>query len=171
MASRIGNAAGARGGFWLPGFALCLAVLQLSCGLKAAPQPRELVVPEAVQDLSVRFGPEGAHLAFTLPDRSIDGTHLERIGGYRILREGAGRTSVRQEVLFSVTEQVNRRGKAVEFLDSLPGQAGNYRYCAVPLDVYGSRPRSRLWVGAYWEGTAGPDGEDKAAEGPGDKSP
>jgi hypothetical protein len=40
----------------------------------------------------------------------------------------------------------------VVFVDALPEKAGNYRYCVIALDVYGSRSRSHLWVGAYWEG-------------------
>jgi len=163
---------GAGAAVGLLGLFLGVALPGLGCGVKAAPQPRDLVVPEAVQDLAVVFEDKGVRIAFTLPDKNLGGTRLERIGGYRILREGPDGKSLREEVQFSVSEQVNMRGKAVVFLDVLPEKPGNYRYCAVPLDPYGSRPRSRLWVGTNWEGAAtGRATDDPRPAGPGDQSP
>jgi len=144
---------------------LCLLCAQFSCGVKAPPQPRDTVVPGPVLDLSVQFQKDGVHLTFTLPAKSLDGSRLERIGGYRILRQGPDGKKVRTEILFSTTQQVEMRGEGVSYVDQLPDQAGDFRFCVVPLDPYGSHPRNFIWVGAYWPGSGvGP--ESREAESP-----
>jgi hypothetical protein len=115
--------------------------------------PRELVVPAPVTDLSVRTLPEGLRITFTLPSKNLDGSPLEGIGGYRIVREGPGGKDVREDVRFSVSETRQWVGENVVFLDKPPSQAGNYRYCVVPFDIYGSYAGSRRAAEFCWEGT------------------
>jgi len=123
-----------------------------SCGVKAPPQPRELVVPAPVRDLGVTAVPQGVRITFTLPAESLDGSPLEGIGGYRILREGPAGKDLLEEIRFSVSERRQRPGKSVVYLDAPPEQAGVYRYCVVPFDAYGSRPSGRRIEASCWEG-------------------
>lgn len=123
-----------------------------SCGIKAPPQPRELVVPAPVDDVAVAIVPDGLEITFTLPSKSLDGSPLEAIGGYRILREGPDGKDVREDVRFSVSEMKQRTGKRVAFQDDPPAQAGTYRYCVIPVDGYGSHPSRRRTRELCWEG-------------------
>ena len=141
-------------GRWLlvAGAALAVVFALVSCGVKAPPQPREVVVPAPVASLAVTTVPEGLRITFTLPSRSLDGSRLKGIGGYRILREGPQGTEVRGEVRFSVSEMRQMVGKKVTFLDKPPSQGGAYRYCAVPFDAYGSHASERRTAESCWEG-------------------
>lgn len=123
-----------------------------ACGLKAPPRPREVVVPAPVEVVAVRTVPEGLKITFTLPSESLDGSPLESIGGYRVVREGPDGREVRQEVRFSVSEMSRMIGKSLETIDDPPGSAGTYRYCIVPFDMYGSRPPKRRVAQFCWEG-------------------
>jgi hypothetical protein len=123
-----------------------------SCGVKAPPRPRELVVPAPVKDVAVAIVPDGLEITFTLPSKSLDGSPLEVIGGYRILREGSEGKDVREDVRFSVSEMRQMAGERVAFLDDPPEQAGTYRYCVIPVDVYGSHPSRRQTAALCWEG-------------------
>ena len=141
-----------RGWILTSAIAAAASFLLASCGVKAPPQPRELVVPAPVEDVAVAVLPGGPDIAFTLPSNSLDGSPLEAVGGYRILREGPEGRVVREDVRFSVSEMRQRVGKRVLFQDERPEQAGTYRYCVIPVDAYGSHP-SRRQVGEFcWEG-------------------
>ena len=139
---------------WVLAFGIGAAAFSLfaSCGIKAPPQPRELVVPAPVDDVAVAIVPDGLEVTFTLPSQSLDGSPLEAIGGYRILREAPDGKNVREDVRFSVSEMKQRVGKRVAFLDDPPEQAGTYRYCVIPVDVYGSHPSRRQMGDLCWEG-------------------
>jgi hypothetical protein len=97
--------------------------------------------------------PEGLRITFTLPSRSLDGSPLEVIGGYRIVREGPDGQDVREDMRFSVSQRRQRVGDSVVFVDEPPAQAGTYRYCVVPFDVYGSYPGKRRVEAHCWEGS------------------
>jgi hypothetical protein len=139
---------------WVLAFGIGIASLSLfaSCGVKAPPQPRELIVPAPVKDVAVRIVPDGLEITFTLPSKSLDGSPLEVVGGYRILREGPDGKDVREDIRFSVSEMREMTGKRVAFLDEPPEQAGTYRYCVIPVDVYGSHPSRRQMGDLCWEG-------------------
>jgi hypothetical protein len=146
-------------------YAVAIAVAGLlpgvSCGLKAPPQPRELVVPAPVEDADVRTVPEGLQITFTLPSESLDGSRLEVIGGYRILREGPDGKDVRVETRFSVSEMQQKLGKSMTFLDETPEKAGVYRYCVIPFDIYGSHPSRRRAGEFCWEGYLSEEGNEQ----------
>ncbi len=129
------------------------------CGLKAAPQPREAVVPAAIGDLSVSVASGGISLAFTLPSDSLDGSRLRGIGGYRVIRQGPGEKGdkvLREEVRLSVSEQKQQVGKPVLFLDAPPERPGTYSYNVLPLDIYGSHPNPGPPARVNWLGEAPP---------------
>ena len=159
-----GRAAGPKALLWLlAGF--CLALCLAACGLKAPPQPREAVVPMPVLDLSVQAEPAGVRLDFTLPEKSLDGSPLQAIGGYRIVgRLPSGRES-REEVRFSVSEQKQKVGRSVVFYDRLPEEEGTYWYWVLPLDAYGSHPRRGPGVALTWTGRP-PEAGTGAEENP-----
>jgi len=134
--------------------------------VKAPPQPREVVVPGPVQDLSIEFDQKGPHLTFTLPSVSLDGTRLKRIGGYRVLREGPEGKQVLAEVIFSVSEQTGMVGKQGSFVDAPPAGIGEYRYCVVPFDPYGSHPKQNAWKAFHWQGVPSGGNPDKVSNHP-----
>ena len=111
-----------------------------ACGLKAAPKPRETVVPAHIDDLKVRIVSEGIEVAFPLPATSLDGSRLREIGGYRIIRRGEGKGENRREITLSVTDRRRLVGKEVVVIDAPPLEAGHYDYYVIPFDIYGSRP-------------------------------
>lgn len=155
---------------WLFAAAFVVAVAAgllcvLSCGVKAPPQPREVVVPAPVEEVAVRDLPEGVRITFTLPSKSLDGTPLEGIGGYRIVREGPDGKDVREDIRFSVSEMRQMIGKSASFLDEAPGRAGTYRYCVVPLDMYGSHPGWRRVQAFCWEGSLAGRGTERTEPG------
>jgi len=137
----------------------------LSCGVKAPPQPREVMVPAPVEEMSVRDLPEGVRITFTLPSKSLDGTPLKGIGGYRIVREGPDGKDVREDIRFSVSEMRQMIGKSASFLDEAPGRDGTYRYCVVPLDMYGSHPGWRRVQAFCWEGSLAGRGTGRTEPG------
>ncbi len=138
--------------FFVEGIAVAVVFALASCGVKAPPQPREVVVPAPVEALAVTIVPEGLRITFTLPSKSLDGSRLKGIGGYRILREGPEGTDVREDVRFSVSEMRQKVGKTLTFLDKPPSQAATYRYCVVPVDAYGSHASERRTAESCWEG-------------------
>ncbi len=134
------------------GIGVAVLLFAASCGVKAPPRPRELVVPAPIEKVTVTAVPDGLKVAFTLPSKSLDGAALKTIGGYRIVREGPDGRQVREAVQFSVSDRRRKVGKRVTFLDEPPASAGTYRYCVVPLDAYGSHAsRSRIQE-FCWEG-------------------
>ncbi len=143
--------------FWI---VAAILFLLSACGVKGPPQPRELVVPEPVKDVAVTVLPEGIRITFTLPSKNLDGSSLEMIGGYRILREGPDGKDVREDLRFSVSEMRQRVGKSVAFLDQPPSMTGTYRYCVVAFDAYGTYPGKRRTAEFCWEGTLSGKGNE-----------
>ena len=119
----------------------CFIFLEIACGVKAPPQPFRSVVPQPITDLSIQQDHEGVNLTFTLPSKSLDGTPLNAIGGYRILREGPGEEKEQKDIRFSVSEQNMMVGKSVVYPDGPPQKTGIYYYWVLPMDLYGSKPQ------------------------------
>ncbi len=139
----------------LPLFArigVAVLLFATSCGVKAPPQPRELVVPAPIEDIVVTVVPKGLKVTFTLPSKSLGGSPLKTIGGYRLVREGPDGKQVREAVRFSVSDMRRKVGKGVTFLDDPPASAGTYRYCVIPVDAYGSHGSKSRIEEYCWEG-------------------
>jgi hypothetical protein len=151
--------------FFAFGITIAVVFSVVSCGVKAPPQPRERVVPAPVQDVIVTPVAEGLRITFTLPSESLDGSRLKEIGGYRVLREGPKGKDVREEIRFSVSEMRQRVGKSIAFVDVPPEQAGVYRYCVVPFDLYGTGPTKRHAVEFCWEGFLSDEKQGSPGEG------
>jgi hypothetical protein len=56
------------------------------CGKKALPVAPESFAPEAVTDLRAWVKEDGVHLSWSFPSRNKDGTRLEDLAGFQILR-------------------------------------------------------------------------------------
>ncbi len=110
------------------------------------------MVPVPVEDLAVRVEGETVRLEFTLPKRSLDGSPLKEIGGYRIVRRSPKGEESRREVRFSVTEQRERVGRRVLDEEPLPTEPGVYQYWVLPLDAYGSHPERGGGATLEWGG-------------------
>jgi len=132
----------------------------VACGLKAAPQPRERVVPAPVKELSLKLVPEGVRVVFKLPSQSLDGSPLQGIGGYRLFREGPEGKTVRDDVTFSISERRERVGKSVVFVDEPPPEPGTYTYYVQPRDNYGSHPGRGAAVEFFWPGQSSWEAEE-----------
>jgi len=113
----------------------------LCCGIKAPPVPRETVVPSPVREITVRRAGEGVVVEFTFPATSLDGGKLQRISGYRLVREGPDGAKTETEEFFSFSQQSGLVGKKVSVPGPLPPGPGTYRYFVLPLDAYGSHAR------------------------------
>lgn len=68
-------------------FILILAAALGGCGKKALPVAPESSAPEAVADLRAWVKEEGVYLSWTFPSRNRDGTRLDDLQGFRILRQ------------------------------------------------------------------------------------
>lgn len=137
-----------------------------ACGLKASPLPRETIVPAPVRELSVVVSPEGVRLTFALPSKSLDGTPLKVLGGYRVLRQADGdeKWEVREEICLSASQQRLKLGKKEVFLDAFPSEPGTYRYCIQPFDAYKSSSAVGQEVELVWEGKASEGAESSPQE-------
>lgn len=143
----------ARGIFLVAGALWGLVLFETSsCGLKAAPVPRDSVVPVPIENLAVRVESEAVRLEFTLPVKALDGSALKEIGGYRVIRRSPRGEESRREVRFSVSEQREKVGRKIVERDPLPAEPGLYEYWVLPLDAYGSHPERGKGERLDWEG-------------------
>jgi len=150
---RTSGAKPGRGSFVVAGALWGLVLLEAaSCGLKAAPVPRDSVVPVPIDNLAVRVEAEAVRLEFTLPEKALDGSALKEIGGYRIVRRSPGGEESRREVRFSVSEQREKVGRKVVEREPLPAEPGSYEYWVLPLDAYGSHPERGKGARLDWAG-------------------
>jgi len=67
--------------------ALILAAALWGCGKKALPVAPESSAPEAVNDLRSWVKEEGVYLSWSFPSRNKDGTRLDDLRGFRVLRQ------------------------------------------------------------------------------------
>jgi hypothetical protein len=130
------------------------SVLIACCGVKSAPVPRETVVPVPVEDVELTVTSEGIKLEWTLPVRSLDGSPLKGLAGYKVVREGPDGKKIREEVWFHISERKNMVGEKVLFIDAPPKQKGIYYFWVIPFDAYGSSPRPGQGVTVNWEGSS-----------------
>ncbi len=118
---------------------LCL-LLGLGCGIKAPPVAPETVVPAPVDDLQVTVTEGGIRLEWTLPERSLDGSDLKEVAGFKIIRSGPEGECIRREKWFPISERSRMVGKRLSWTDLAPLQQGLYTFWVVPFDTYGTRP-------------------------------
>jgi hypothetical protein len=66
---------------------LILMAVLWGCGRKALPVAPESSVPEAVADLRAWVKEEGVYVSWSFPSRNKDGTRLDDLQGFRVLRQ------------------------------------------------------------------------------------
>jgi len=131
-------------------FSLFLSVFP-ACGRKTPVVPPELAAPEPVGDLTLEVNSKGIKLQWGRPQRYVDGSDLDDLGGFAILRA----TQNAQESVGTFTqigtipvEDRDRFRKAKKFSyadDQLaPGILYRYRVQAFTLDGYYSSPSNTV---------------------------
>lgn len=120
--------------------AILYPALAAGCGIKAAPVPRETVVPAAVGDLRVEVVQEGIRLEWRFPGRSLDGSPLAAVAGFKVVRRGPDGERVRREEWFPISERKAKVGARMIWTDMHPPGKGVYTFWVVPFDAYGSSP-------------------------------
>lgn len=134
--------------------AILYPALAAGCGIKAAPVPRETVVPAAVDDLKVEVVQEGIRLEWTFPARSLDGSPLAAVGGFKVVRKGPDGERVRREEWFPVSERKAKVGARMIWTDMHPSGEGIYTFWILPFDAYGSSAPQGKGAELLWGGEA-----------------
>lgn len=123
-----------------------------ACGIKAPPIPRETVVPAPIEDIRSTVTDKGITLEWMLPGRSLDGSPLRELAGYKVIRDGPDGKKVRTEIWFPISERKKEIGEKALFSDSVPSQKGVYTFWVVPFDAYGTSAPPREGAAVNWEG-------------------
>ena len=119
-----------------------LLLLVSACGHKTDIRPPLLVAPEAIGDLSLTLGDQGVTLRWRRPQRYADGSQMDDLGGFVVLRaqrDGADRQPFSRLALIPVEDRDRfQQEKRFSYTDG-PLTAGTlyrYRVLAVTLDGY-----------------------------------
>ena len=119
-----------------------LLLLVSACGHKTDIRPPSLVAPEAIGDLALTLGDRGVTLRWGRPQRNADGSQMDDLGGFVVLRaqrDGAGRQPFTRLALIPVEDRDRfQQEKRFSYTDE-PLTAGTlyrYRVLAVTLDGY-----------------------------------
>ena len=126
------------------GMVLCFC----ACGVKAPPVPPSRVEPARVDDLSASLGENGAMLSWTVPKTNTDGTELENLAGFSVLRRDVAdedldcrSCSGEFEKVYEFTLEAPGRamveGDDVAFEDTSISAGITYTYVVVPFNSDG----------------------------------
>ncbi len=116
---------------------LGLLLLVTACGKKTPPKPPHAVRPKPPGDTRVSLHFWGAELSFKIPRRKVDGTPLDGLEGFRIIRRGEPLSGPRRlyekEFFVPVSRQMFETLKRYRFNDRtlIPGQKYYYEVRAV----------------------------------------
>lgn len=113
-----------------------------ACGHKTDIRPPSLVAPEAVDDLALRLDEDGVTLEWGRPRTYADGTDMEDLGGFVVLRasrDGTRTQRFRRIGLLPVNDRDRfQQEKRFRYADTnlSAGTLYRYRVLAVTLDGY-----------------------------------
>lgn len=131
-------------------FLLSLSVFP-ACGRKTPVIPPELAAPEPVGDLTLAVENKGIKLQWGRPQRYVDGSDLDDLGGFAILRatqNAQGSVGIFTPIGTISVEDRDRFRKAKKFSytdDQLAsGTLYRYRVQAFTLDGYYSSPSNTV---------------------------
>lgn len=117
-------------------------LLLSACGHKTAIRPPSLVAPEAIGDLALNLEDQGVTLKWSRPQRYADGSEMDDLGGFVVLRaqrDGAQVQPFTRRALIPVEDRDRfQQEKKFSYTDE-PLTAGTlyrYRVLAVTLDGY-----------------------------------
>ncbi len=112
------------------------------CGHKTLVRPSSLVAPEPIGDLALKIKDHGVTLNWTRPERYMDGSEMDDLGGFVVLRatrDGDVAQPFSRIALIPVEDRDRfRQAKKFNYTDK-PLSAGilyRYRVRAVTLDGY-----------------------------------
>lgn len=138
-----------------------LLMLFSACGHKTDIRPPSLVAPEAISDLALTIGERGVMLRWGRPQRYADGSQMDDLGGFVVLRaqrDGAGRQPFARLALIPVEDRDRfQQERKFSYTDE-PLTAGTlyrYRVLAVTLDGYLGNVSNTVEL--VWQEQAGGD--------------
>jgi hypothetical protein len=119
------------------------------CGRKADPRPPEFVIPRSPEPVVVENVPDGIKLTWHRPRTYVDGTRLDDLGSFRVLRACDAETEFRLIAQIPITDR-DRFRKIPSFLlvdhDVSLGSTCRYRVVAATLDDYTSAPAESWYL-------------------------
>jgi hypothetical protein len=134
-----------------------LVTLLPACGRKTAVRPPELVAPEPIADLTVEVQDTGILLRWGRPQKYVDGSEMDDLDGFVVLRATAnGQSQVDSftQVATVAVEDRDRFRKARKFSYTdeqlTVGTLYRYRVQAFTLDGYYSNPSNTVEL--VWKG-------------------
>lgn len=137
------------------GFSLLFLIETIvpACGIKGDPVPPSLVVPRAIQDLTVISRPEAVFLIWSIPQRNIDSSPLRNLKGFHVYRlqetfsspsvvPDPGRMEKIASVDYEYPSNARIQGRRVIFSDPdiSPGNRYYYLVHSFTLRGYSSPP-------------------------------
>ena len=136
-----------------------LLLLLSGCGHKTNIRPPSLVVPETIGDLALSMEEQGVTLKWSRPRRYADGSEMDDLGGFVVLRaqrDGAAVQPFTRIALIPVEDRDRfQQEKKFSYTDESlsAGTLYRYRVLAVTLDGYlGSASNT---VELVWQDNAG----------------
>ncbi|MCS6924805.1 MAG: fibronectin type III domain-containing protein [Candidatus Binatia bacterium] len=136
---------------------LVLLLLLAACGRKTAVRPPELVAPEPVRNLTLAVEDNAIQLRWERPQRYMDGSEMDDLGGFIVLRavQGGGEAPApfTQIAVVPVEDRDRfRQAKRFSYTDAqlTPGTLYRYRVQAFTLDGHYSRPSNTVEL--VWQG-------------------
>jgi hypothetical protein len=129
----------------------------VACGRKTPVLPPELVAPEPVDDLAVEADSKGIRLRWGRPQKHVDGSDMDDLGGFVVLRatqNGQGRANAFAQIATVPVEDRDRFRKAKKFSYTDEQLTVNtlyrYRVQAFTLDGYYGSPSNTVEL--VWKG-------------------
>jgi hypothetical protein len=123
--------------------AAALAALALACGRKASPRPPQFVIPRSPEPVQVSAVPEGLKVTWHRPRTYVDGTSLDDLGSFLVLRSCAPEWMVTPVAQLPVTDRERfRKGMTFSLVDHDVGRDAEcvYQVIATTTDDYSSPP-------------------------------
>ena len=123
-------------------FIAVIAVFACACGHRTDIRPPSLVAPEAIDDLALRLAEDGVTLEWGRPRTYADGTDMEDLGGFVVLRasrDGTRAQRFQRIALLPVNDRDRfQQEKRFRYADTnlSAGTLYRYRVLAVTLDGY-----------------------------------
>jgi len=128
-----------------------------ACGRKTIVRPPELVVPEAVNNLTLEVQSTGVALRWGRVEKRVDGDSLDDLAGFTILRatrDAQGKDSDFTQVASVPVDDRERfrKNKSFNYTDEqlTVGSLYRYRVLAFTLDGYQGEPSNTVEI--IWQG-------------------
>ncbi len=145
-------------GLMLSCVAIVVALFFLpACGRKTPVRPPELVAPEPIRSLALEVERTGIKLLWERPQRYVDGSDMDDLGGFVVLRairngQGVGESFSQIAVVPVEDRDRFRKARRFSYTDEqiTDGILYRYRVQAFTLDGYYSSPSNTVEL--VWKG-------------------